>query len=133
VATLIDASLLIAAERGRLDWDAVAAAQGEEGVAVAAITASELLHGVHRAADPTVRTRRSAFVERVLGQIPVISFDVVVARVHARVWAELAAKGAMVGAHDLLIGATALATGGRVATRDLRSFPKIPGLDVVRW
>jgi predicted nucleic acid-binding protein len=38
-----------------------------------------------------------------------------------------------VGAHDLLIGATALATGGRVATRDLRSFPRIPGLDLVEW
>jgi tRNA(fMet)-specific endonuclease VapC len=133
VATLIDASLLIAAERGRLDWDEVAAAQGEEDVAVAAITASELLHGVHRARDPKVQTGRSAFVERVLAQIPVVSFDVAVARVHARVWAALAAKGAMVGAHDLLIGATALAIGGRVATRDLRSFPKIPGLDVVRW
>ncbi len=133
MATLIDASLLIAAERGRLDWDEVVAAHAEEEVAVAAITASELLHGVHRATDPKVRTRRSAFVERVLAQMPVVSFDLIVARVHARVWAELAAKGTVVGAHDLLIGATALATGGRVATRDVRSFPKIPGLDVVRW
>lgn len=133
MATLIDASLLIAAERGRLDWDEVAAAHADEDVAVAAITASELLHGVHRAMDPTVRTRRSAFVERILAQMPVVSFDFIVARVHARIWAELAARGAAVGAHDLLIGATALATGGRVATRDLRSFPRIPGLDLVRW
>jgi len=36
-----------------------------------------------------------------------------------------------VGSHDLVIGATALAAGYRVATRDTRSFGKIPGLDVV--
>jgi hypothetical protein len=34
------------------------------------ITASELLHGVHRAADPDVRARRSAFVEASAGAIP---------------------------------------------------------------
>jgi len=36
-------------------------------------------------------------------------------RVHARIWADLAVKGISVGAHDLLIGTTALATGSRVA------------------
>jgi predicted nucleic acid-binding protein len=35
-----------------------------------------------------------------------------------------------VGAHDLLIGATALAAGYRLATRDRRGFDKIPGLEV---
>jgi predicted nucleic acid-binding protein len=133
VATLIDASVLIAAERSRLDWDRVVAAHATEEIALAAITASELLHGVHRAPSAKVRTRRSAFVEQLLARLPVIPFDLLAARVHARVWAELAVKGTAVGTHDLLIGATALATGGRVATRDLRSFPRIPGLDVVEW
>lgn len=133
MATLIDASVLIAAERGRLDWDDVVADHAEVEVALAAITASELLHGVHRATSARIRSRREAFVERVLGRVPVIPFDLVAARVHARVWADLAAKGISVGAHDLIIGATALATGGRVATRDIRSFPRIPGLDLVKW
>ncbi len=133
MATLIDASILIAAERGRLDWDQVAAEHAADEVALAAITASELLHGVHRAGSARMRTRRAAFVEQLLARLPVIPFDLLVARVHARVWADLAAKGTAVGSHDLLIGATALATGGRVATRDLRSFPRIPGLDTVEW
>ena len=34
-----------------------------------------------------------------------------VARVHADVWAEPAAKGQLIGAHDLCIAATALAHG----------------------
>jgi tRNA(fMet)-specific endonuclease VapC len=133
MATLIDASVLIAAERGRLDWEAVIVDHAEAEVALAAITASELLHGVHRATSARIRARREAFVEQALARLPVLPFDLVAARVHARVWADLAAKGISVGAHDLLIGATALATGGRVATRDARSFPRIPGLDLIKW
>lgn len=133
MATLIDASVLVAAERGRLDWDDAIALHADATVALAAITASELLHGVHRATSARIRARREAFVEQVLARLPVIAFDVVIARVHARIWAELAASGVTIGTHDLLIGATALATGGQVATRDLRSFPRIPGLDVIEW
>jgi hypothetical protein len=43
VATLIDASVLIAAERGRFDWDRVVAAHALEEIALAAITASEVM------------------------------------------------------------------------------------------
>jgi len=57
----------------------------------------------------------------------------VTARLHARVWAELAAKGGTVAKRDLMIAATAMARGHRVATRDGRSFPRIPGLDLVTW
>jgi tRNA(fMet)-specific endonuclease VapC len=133
MATLIDASIVIAAERGRLDLDRLLLEHAEQSVALAAITASELLHGVHRAATAAQRGRREGFVERLLSGLPIIAFDLVVARVHARLWAELAAKGTAIGAHDLQIAATALATGGSVATRDLRSFPKIAALTVERW
>jgi predicted nucleic acid-binding protein len=57
----------------------------------------------------------------------------VIARVHARLSADLAARGSPVGAHDLMIAATAIAVGYDVATRDERSFPRIPGLTVLRW
>jgi tRNA(fMet)-specific endonuclease VapC len=133
MATLIDASVLIAIERERLSLETVLAEHGEEAAALAAITASELLHGVHRARTTKQRARREAFVEQVLAHVAVVPFDLIVARVHARLWAELAAKGVTVGAHDLLIAATALATGSIVATRDDRSFPRIPGLSFTRW
>jgi tRNA(fMet)-specific endonuclease VapC len=130
---LIDTSVFIAAERGHLDLDAVLAAHGHESVALAAITASELLHGLHRAVTPAQQMRREAFVEHVLATLPVIPFDLVAARIHARLWAELAVQGLTVGAHDLLIAAPALGLGVPVATRDTRSFPLIPGLALVRW
>jgi tRNA(fMet)-specific endonuclease VapC len=132
MATLIDASLLIDAERGKLDLTQLISGLEGEQAAIAAVTASELLHGVHRATRH-VRTRREAFVEYLLSDLPIIPFDLLAARVHARLWAQLAAQGVIIGAHDLLIAATALANGSDIATRDLRSFPKIPGLKVIRW
>jgi tRNA(fMet)-specific endonuclease VapC len=131
VGTLIDSSVLVAAERRRLDLDSALDAHGGEPVGIASITVSELLHGVHRAATTTQRQRRETFVERLLAVIPVFPFDLVTARIHASLWAGLAAKGTSVGSHDLLIGATAIALGYRVATRDRRSFGRIPGLDVL--
>jgi len=102
---------------------------GEE-VGIAAITASELLHGVHRA-SPEHRARREAFVEAVLTAFPPLAFDLACARAHARLWAELVSAGKDVGAHDRLVAATAIATGWRVGTASIRHFEPIGALDVV--
>jgi predicted nucleic acid-binding protein len=133
MVVLIDSSVLIAAERGAINWSALAGREDEPQVAMAAITASELLHGVHRADVEDRRTRREAYVERLLATLPVLPFDLTAARLHARIWADLASRGLQVGAHDLLIAATALAAGGAVATRDTQSFSRIPGLTVLSW
>ncbi|HEV7500969.1 MAG TPA: PIN domain-containing protein [Vicinamibacteria bacterium] len=131
MGTLIDSSVLIAAERRTLALDEALGAQADEIVGIAAITASELLHGVHRAATAGQRRQRETFVERLLAALPVFPFDLVTARIHGSLWASLAAKGTTVGAHDLLIAATAFALGYRLTTRDRRGFTKIPGLEVV--
>jgi predicted nucleic acid-binding protein len=133
MGTLIDSSVFVAAERAREGAASVLASHSDQGIAIAAVTASELLHGVHRAATASQRARRESFVEAILATVPVAPFDLLTARIHARLWAELASKGKNLGAHDLLIGATALALGFDVATRDRRSFPKIPGLKVLLW
>lgn len=99
-------------------------------VAVSAVTASELLHGVHRAATPEQAARRGAFAGRLLTTIPVVPFDTDIARVHARVWAQLATAGTAIGAYDLIIAATALARGWDVATLNVRDFAQVPGLRV---
>jgi tRNA(fMet)-specific endonuclease VapC len=99
-------------------------------VAISAVTASELLHGVHWARTAAQRHRRQEFVEGPLGRLRVVAFDLTVARVHASLWAELAKRGAAVGERDLMIGATAIAWNYAVVTRDKRSFSEIPGLSV---
>jgi tRNA(fMet)-specific endonuclease VapC len=102
----------------------------DEEVGIAAITASELLHGVHRA-TPDYRARREAFVEAVLAAFPPLPFDLLAARAHARIWADLAAAGLDVGAHDRLVAAIAITAGWRVGTANRRHFARIAGLDVL--
>ena len=132
MGALIDASVLIAVERGTLDLESVTRGFDDE-LALSVVTASELLHGVHRAQDEARQARREAWVEALLASLPVVSFDLVAARLHARLSARLAMRGEPVGAHDLIIAATALARGLDVVTRDERSFPRIPELSVIRW
>jgi len=132
VAALIDSSVFIAGERARIDLTDLLASLGNEPFALSAVTASELLHGLRRSRTIAQRERRNAYVEAIFEQMPVLAFDLAVARVHSAVSAELERTGRQVGAHDLMIAATAMAHDYRVATRDLKSFPKIPGLETVR-
>jgi predicted nucleic acid-binding protein len=75
MGALIDASVLVTAERGTLDLDDLLAARGDQEIALAAITAAEILHGVHRSTGRR-RLKREAFVERLLEQLPIVSFEI---------------------------------------------------------
>ena len=133
MGTLVDTSVLIAAQRGDLRLPEALAADADGAAAIATISASEFLHGPHRLTNAVARARAERQVEHLLAQLTVIDFDLEIARLHARLGADLASAGTAVGAHDLIIAATALALDYRVATREKRSFPKIPGLSVVYW
>jgi len=129
LALLIDTDLLIDLERGA-GTPGVERLLGEEDRAISVITVSELLHGVARASDAH-RTGRRAFVEHLLGVLTAIPITEPVARVHAEIWADLAARGELIGAHDLWIAATALAHGLGLATRNAADFGRVPGLRLV--
>lgn len=126
MGTLLDTSILVGYERTGV----LPALPEDEEVAISAVTASELLHGVHRAQTASQRARREAFVTTVLSVLPVLPFDLDTARVHARVWADLVSAGTAPGAHDLMIAATALVRGWSVVTRNERDFARVPGLAV---
>ena len=96
----------------------------DDEIAISTITASELLHGVHSATEKH-RARREAFVASVLDAFPVLSFDLLVARVTEERVAQLFAYGA----HDRIVAATAMSVGLRVGTANMRHFGRIPGLD----
>jgi len=105
----------------------------EETFFLSVMTASDLLHGVHRARDPATRARRSAFVEGVLGSIPLLPVEIATARLHARLWADLAEEGCVIGAHDLWLAAACLTHGLRMATANVREFRRVPALVVEDW
>jgi tRNA(fMet)-specific endonuclease VapC len=68
-------------------------------------------------------------VEAILEAIPILPFDLRVARIRAEVMVELATAGRPIGAHDLLIAVTALAW-LRGADGERRDFMSVPGLVV---
>jgi len=133
MAVLIDASILIEAERGRLNLESHVARHRDEEFFLSVITASELLHGVHRATLPDVRAKRSAFVEGILEHFPLLPVDLACARAHARIWAELRQAGTMIGPHDLWLAATCVAHGLTMVTGNVREFERVPGLTVEAW
>lgn len=69
-------------------------------------------------------------MEAVLESIPVLPFDLRVARVHAEIWAVLAATGQGIGSNDMIIASTALAHGYSVITDNIRDFNRVPGLEI---
>jgi tRNA(fMet)-specific endonuclease VapC len=81
---ILDTGVLIAIERGKLDVDA---ALGVDDACIATITAMELLVGVERA-DGARKVTRAAHVEALLSSLPIETYDLKVARVHARLAVE---------------------------------------------
>ncbi|MDZ4169755.1 MAG: type II toxin-antitoxin system VapC family toxin [Coriobacteriia bacterium] len=133
MAVLIDSSILIEAERGRLALDVHVARRAGEESFLSVVTASELLHGVHRALDPSAKMKRSAFVEGILERFPLLDVDLACARAHAQLWAELRQAGTIIGPHDLWLAATCVAHGMTMVTANVREFERVPGLDVELW
>ena len=133
MGVLIDSSVLIHFERSGTDISVYVEDREEEQVFLSVISASELLHGVHRARDKRIKAKRLAFVEGLVGALPVLAIDLARARSHSLLWADLAQKGKMIGVHDSWLAATCLAHDLRLATSNLREFERVPGLDVEKW
>ena len=121
--------MLIEAERATLDLDALIADDDEP--AVAAITIAELGVGVEISAGKRRQARR-AFLEDIVSSLPIIEYDLEVARVHSGLLVAVRKGGRPRGAHDLIIAATAKSTGRTVVTADTRGFDDLPGVKVRR-
>lgn len=121
---ILDTRVLIGVER----TGAAVAFAPDDDVAIAAVTAAELLLGVELA-DDARRPAREDFVTAVLAIVPVVEYDITVARTHARLLAHVRRQGRPRDAHDLIIAATAAATARAVVTHDRQAaFDALPGV-----
>lgn len=123
---IVDTSVLIEIERLGLDIDV----ERESGWSISVVTVAELLVGVEAADDPDLREGRSAFVESVITWVPAVEVDLSVARRYASLLDAQRRAGRPLGAHDLMIAATAQVIGAPVLTRNRRHFAAIPGTRV---
>lgn len=122
---IVDTGVLVAIERGTTIAPDVIPDDAD--IAVAAITAAELLVGVELA-DEHRRATRGATVEAILQTFDALPFDLEVARHHATLLAHARRSGRPRGAHDLQIAATARASGRIVVTTDHSAFDDLPGV-----
>jgi len=128
MGVIFDSSEIIALERNRDVVESLVAGREDEPFGISVVTVAELLHGVERADTEARKIRRQAFVEKVIEMIPVYPFDMGAARIYARIWASLIQRGFTVGAHDLIIAATAISLDYTVITANRRDFEKVEGL-----
>ena len=127
---MLDSSVLIAAERGRLDLAKMRTALNEESLCIAAITLSELWHGCHRGAGKALESR-IVFVRGIEALLPILEFSDTEALIHAKLWADLEQAGKRIGNHDMIIAATAISHGHTLATLNESEFERIKELKVI--
>lgn len=127
---MIDTNVFIHFERvGRLP-DLSALGRAEKAY-LSVVTVAELLMGVQRADSEARRQRRSAFVEAVIAGVGVLDFTIACARLHAEIYGNLARNGLIIGAHDLILAATARCHGLAVLTENVDEFSRVDGLRVI--
>jgi tRNA(fMet)-specific endonuclease VapC len=93
---------------------------------------AELQVGVELA---TGRTRRSRleFLDEIVASIPILDYDLAVARAHAQLLVIVRRQGRPRGAHDLIIAATALSSSRSLVTADQTAFVELTGIVTISY
>ncbi|MGH3860109.1 PIN domain-containing protein [Actinokineospora sp.] len=121
---ILDTCVLVGAVRGRVD---LADLSDEDDMALPAVVVAEYLAGVRDANPRSVLQR--AFLDEVLALVPIVDYDQGVAEHHAALLAHVRDSGEPRGAHDLIIAATARASGRTLVSTDKRArFDELPGV-----
>jgi len=132
---VLDSSAVVAAERqgknAKQLLEAVVLETSDGELAISVVTLLELAHGIARADTHQRREERQQFLNELMSVVPVHSIMPALALRAGRIDGQSQAKGIRIPLSHLLIGATALELGYRVATHNLRHFRLIPDLDII--
>lgn len=122
---ILDTGVLVAAVRGRTGIS------DDTDIAIPAVVIAEYLAGVQLDPDAGRQAAQKAFLRDVLAVVPVNDYDRTVAEHHASLLAFTARQGRRRGPHDLIIAATARATGRMILTTDVHArFDELPDVEV---
>lgn len=127
---IVDADVIIAAERGDEELEAWLASLAANQLAVAAVTVAELWHGVERA-SPRHKDLRRSYLQEFLSAVPILPYTETTAYEHARIWADLVSRGEMIGLYDVIVAATAIQRRSAVASFNRRHFARVKGLTLI--
>jgi predicted nucleic acid-binding protein len=132
MGVIVDTSVWIDVERGRLSPGDVAALTGEEPVYLAPPVLAEIQYGVERAQTPDQRQKRASALAR-LRRKPCLIMDAETGAVFGRLAAALddAGRPTTHRIQDVWIAALAVQHNLKVLTRNPKDFLGIPGLEVM--
>ena len=132
MGVILDTSIWIEVERGRISPGDVASVTGDEPVYLVPPVIAELEYGVHRAATPAQRNRRASAVARIKSK-PCIGIDKETGVMFGRLAADLDSAGRP-SSHriqDVWIAAIAIQHNLKVLTQNKRDFADIPGIQLL--
>ncbi len=132
MGVIIDTSVWVDVERGRLAPADVAAITGGEPVYVAPPVLAELEYGIHRARTRGQRHKRAAAVARIRRK-PCLVIDAETGVTFGRLAADLDSKGRPFTHHvqDVWLAALALQHNLKILAGNPKDFEGIPGLMVL--
>lgn len=102
---------------------------GEDNICTSIIVAVELRYGCAKRGSK----RLLKAVEDLLGEIPVLPFDVPADAEYGGIRSDLEAAGRLIGSNDLLIAAHAYASDAIIVTANADEFKRVRGLKVENW
>jgi tRNA(fMet)-specific endonuclease VapC len=101
-------------------------------VYLCSVVLAELVYGALHSA-PAQQAANVALVAGLRIQFTSLPFDDPAAEKAGEIRARLAAKGQLIGPHDLLIAGIALANGFTLVTNNTKEFSRVPGLTIEDW
>lgn len=125
---LLDTSTLVDFLRGHRGVVNRFTSESPDDLAISVMTVSELRYGAISSRNPVRGMRESA---ELINEIRSIPFTLQAALIHAEI--RLALRNNRIGDPDMVIAATALASGATVVTSNVREFSRIPNLRVESW
>ena len=100
-----------------------------ETVTLSVVTAFELEIGALRAQG----RRYSEAIRQFLGEFSILPLEDSAREAYGRLRTELERRGEVIGAHDMLIAAHAIALGATLVTNNEKEFKRIKGLKIENW
>jgi tRNA(fMet)-specific endonuclease VapC len=124
---ILDTGVIVAAARGTLD---LARLSEQDDLALPALAIAEYLTGVALDTNPARKAAHSSFLREMVEVAPIVDYTRAVAEHHVALMAYVRRVGRPRGAHDLIIAASARATGRTLLTTDARaSFEELPDVE----
>ena len=124
---VLDTSIIVDAQRGKLDLDFTLTKFAHTDIFASAITVSELFLGIHFSREE-FKQKRLSYVEGFLEDLLIIDFDYELAQTHANISAQLRKEGNLIGPNDLIIAATCIHYQHSLLTFNIKEFSSVPNL-----